>query len=772
MGITYVGEGTPSVATGNPTPSYPAGLQAGDFMVAHCFSSGLTSPSASGATPLAESEGTTSNQQLLVLPRATGGESGTVAVTQSGANLKVSRIHAWRGVLAVGTPYEGFASAAAALSATTQCPDAVATGPGLAVQFTSKDSLAATPTTPAGWTERGNFNTTTSTDATLHVFEKLLAAAGTEPGPAVSYANANECHAQVLILIPEPDAGSLDAAAHDVAAASAGLNTSIKLGAAAADQASASAALTAAIRLAAAAVSSATATGVLSTQIRLGASAQDVATAQGSFGGGVLQAAATDVATAVAALSTSVRLGGAALDQAAAAGTFTNWATVTIAGVLYTGAGSVLDPNFWLDDVPQLGTTVYYDPTNISIAPNGEISSDSNDCQAVVQFLGPNGWALGLLIVTPNMVGYSRGQATASAQLTTAIQLAAAANALATAAASLSTGSSMAAAAFDVATATANLLTNIPLSALASSVASATAALTAQIKLAAAAAAQASASGNLNGVITINAAGQAISSAVASLTTQIQLAAAAQANAAAVGALSAGIRMDAVAQSIVSAAAALATSITFGGSANSVVSASGSLTTARPIIAAAIDVATALATLSTGISLRANAAAIAQASAKLESNVELLAAATAESTASAELTDVIATPPIGAYETDPRYVVTRPRWAFLPLLIFTPRFSRKDPADAVVLTFDLTSSLAANEKLQGPITLTLRTLAGSDASPQTLQRDVPSYDVARKKILLPVAGGLNGRWYYIKVAAATSNPRKSVSLAGLLPVME
>lgn len=549
------------------------------------------------------------------------------------------------------------------------------------------------------------------------------------------------------VVVPS---GNLAADAAAVASASADLSTQVRMAAAAAGAASGTAELTTAIRLAADAVSRAAATGVLDS-------------------GAQLAASASVVATATAALTTAMRFQAAAASAASASARLIDWATVTLSGQLYDGPGGVLDPNFWQGGAaPTVGTTLYYDPTHIEIHPNAEISSDVNDCTAIVMFRdGAGEWHMGLVIITPHLAAYARGEATAAAQLTTAIHLSAAAEALATVAATFSTGAGLEADAAAQADASAGLTTRIPLSALADSLSTAAAALTNEILLAADAAAEASATADMGGVVSLNAAATAVSTALASLTTQIRLGAAAQGEATLAGSLRTGIRLAGEAQSIAHAAGALSTAITLGGSISNVASATADLTTLRPLMAAAVNVATAVATLSTGINLRANASAISSAAASLVSAIELMAEARAESTATAVLTDVISTPPAGIYATDPRYVVAKSRWLSCG---YTPRFSCKDPAERVVLTFDFADALLEDETLEGPITFTIATTAGNDEDANALFDGYPAYDSTKKMIQQPIKGGMPCRDYYIKVKAGTSNAHKTVALAGLLAV--
>lgn len=541
----------------------------------------------------------------------------------------------------------------------------------------------------------------------------------------------------------------MSAAATVVSAAAAAVSTEIRMGASAAGIASSSAALLTAIRLAADAISVSAAAGTLNS-------------------GALLQASAIDVVNAVATLTAAVRFNADAAGTASASGGLTNWASVTLSGELYHGQGGVLDPNFWMDSTPTDGTTIYYDATRIQIYPNGEISSDTNNCAALMQFFDGSSWAVGLLVITPQLVAYADDIASASAQLSTAIELVAAASALASVSAAFSTGAGFAGQATDIASASGSLVTGIPMSALASNVSGAAANLTTAIRLQANALDVAAATADFNGRLSIDAAATAVASALGNLTSQIRLGVVASGQATAAGSMTTAIRAAASAQDIASAGADLVTAIRLGGSANSIASSSGDLSTGAPLFAAALDVATAIATISTGISLRANVQAIAQSNADLGSAIRLLANAFAESRASAVLTDVIETPPIGIYPSDPRYVVSKSRWSFS--CGKTPRFMCKDPIERVVLTFDFSAVLAPDESLDGPITLTIAATSGTDVNPRDLFDGYPAYDMTKRRILQPIKGGISGRDYFVKVAAATSNKQKSLALAALLPV--
>jgi hypothetical protein len=648
------------------------------------------------------------------------------------------------GATATGNDADGNGAASITLSGAPATDSEVLAGADVAL-----NSGTSTVSPGAGWTELSdvalsgflNWQTQARTASTSTTVAWADLATGSDPLEAVMWALEIKAAGGAAI--------DLAAAATDVAAASAALSTQVRLAASATDVASASAALTTAIRLAAAAVDAAAATGTLA-------------------GGATLGATAIDVAVAVGALSTAIAARGSAVDVAVASGALTNWASVTLAGTLYTGQGGALDSHFWLDSVPAVGTTIYYDATHLTIYPNAEVSSDTNSCAAIVQFFDGTSWALGLIVITPGLAANAESSALASAQFTTGVQLVAAANALAAATGAFSTGAGMAASASDAAAAAGALTTKIPLSALALNVVTSVAGLTTQIGLAASAQGRAASNADLNGVIAMAGAGAAVATFAGALSTGIQVSGAAQDSAPAVGSLTTTIRLSGVAQAVVSAASSLATTISLNGAAASSVNATGNLSTARILTAAAIDVASALATIGTGISLAAHAAGITQASGELNTASAAIASAQAESTVTAVLTDVIETPPVGAYITDDTLVVSLNAGRVGTRI--TPRFRAVDPEATDVLTFDLSDQLANGETLKGRVSLQIACIAGMDANATTLFWGVASFDRTGTKILQPRRGGLDGSTYLVKVSAATTNPQKRVALTALLPV--
>ena len=239
-----------------------------------------------------------------------------------------------------------------------------------------------------------------------------------------------------------------------------------------------------------------------------------------------------------------------------------------------------------------------------------------------------------------DLAGNASGQAAASAALTTAIPIAAAA--------------------LSIGTATASLTTAIPVAGVAASVASGSGALTAQVRLSAAALAQAVSSAALSSGIILTAAAVAQAAAAGTLSTAIQLiaAAAAQASASA-GLTTGGSGLSADAQATASASAALtiqiqlsaaalaqatsSASLTAAGSglsasASALSTAQGSVTTQIKLSATALAEAIAVGGLTARIDLSANAITTASASAWLLTAVKLAADASVISAATASLT--------------------------------------------------------------------------------------------------------------------------------------
>jgi hypothetical protein len=220
--------------------------------------------------------------------------------------------------------------------------------------------------------------------------------------------------------------GVLAAALRGSCSVAAALSTQIRVAADAQSEASQSAALTTVIRAAADSLVETSSAGALTTQIQTAAAAAAYSSAVASLttGAGVIASTSRGTCAVAAALSTSIACAAVSSGDATTVAGLTNWATVTLSGTLYAGAGSAVDPLFWGSPIPTVGTTLYYDATHINIATNGEIDSDTNDCSAIVQFFDGSTWQIGTIVITPFMVAYSVATQPSTATLTTQIALA------------------------------------------------------------------------------------------------------------------------------------------------------------------------------------------------------------------------------------------------------------------------------------------------------------------------------------------------------------
>lgn len=98
------------------------------------------------------------------------------------------------------------------------------------------------------------------------------------------------------------------------------------------------------------------------------------------------------------------------------------------------------------------------------------------------------------------------------------------------------------------------------------------------------------------------------------------------------------------------------------------------------------------------------------------------------------------------------------------------RFSSKDPATAVPLTYDFTNGLSPIETLTGSPTIKVSVTYGTDPNASQLTIGAVGFDVAGKKVYVPVSGGLDNVDYDIVVEVATTNPQKFFVLGCILPV--
>lgn len=289
------------------------------------------------------------------------------------------------------------------------------------------------------------------------------------------------------------------------------------------------------------------------------------------------EAANALIAAYQAAAAGFTPLAGGANDTTTAQGSLTNYASVVLTAPLYTGPDSIVGPNaIWSGATPVVGSRVFYDPTFITIHTDGEITSTSNNCQALAQFFTGSTWSELLIVITPNLVSYASDTT--------------------------------------------------------------------------------SASGALQGSDLLNAA------------------------------------------------------------ATDTTSASGTLKGTEP----------------------------------------------APPTLIPSTEWIISTLP-RAFE-----ISLSPR-AF-SVSDAVQRFDIKDPSESVPLTFNFAPDLASGETLSGAPTVSVTVATGTDANPTELLNGTAGFDAAMQEVIQPVTGGLNGVEYEIVVTCATSNPNKTLTLVGVLPV--
>ncbi len=97
-------------------------------------------------------------------------------------------------------------------------------------------------------------------------------------------------------------------------------------------------------------------------------------------------------------------------------------------------------------------------------------------------------------------------------------------------------------------------------------------------------------------------------------------------------------------------------------------------------------------------------------------------------------------------------------------------FDTKDETESVTLTFDFTNALPAGASLSGAPTVSIATLAGTDATPANVLNGAPSIDATGTKVLQPVKGGINGVLYQFVANCATTIATLSPSIIANLPV--
>jgi PKD repeat protein len=98
--VTYVAAGAGSGTTGNPTPSYPAGLQTNDLILLQVTvrDTTTTPTTPAGFTLLYGPDSTGTGRQWIYYRFSNGSETGTITVTVVGTACKIARMYSFRNV--------------------------------------------------------------------------------------------------------------------------------------------------------------------------------------------------------------------------------------------------------------------------------------------------------------------------------------------------------------------------------------------------------------------------------------------------------------------------------------------------------------------------------------------------------------------------------------------------------------------------------------------------------------------------------------------------
>lgn len=507
---------------------------------------------------------------------------------------------------------------------------------------------------------------------------------------------------------------------------------------------------------------------------------------------------AAGVASATGTLSTAAALFSAAAGKATAAAALTNWATVVLVSAnAYTGIGSIYDPYFWLDAVPQFGNTVFYDATFLTIQPTGEIVSTANNINAVVQFNNGSGMAQGLVQLTSGEAAYAYGLASATGNFTTRPSVfAGPAAGVTTAGGALTTGFALAGPAPALASAAGDLTVVIQLAGAATGVASSpTSFLGSAAQLAGAAAATAQALGALqikqvlaggaygdtiargdltHGMVCVGlASGVATGSGV--LLTAKRMVSLGAGLASATGALTTGVRLTATpSAATATGSGALSAAARLGGAAAGLATTLGNLRIGSAFRAPGAGLATAAGVMTTGGGQKGAARSLVTATGTIVARAQLAGAAFAIATGDPILTNLTTNQsPVGMYRGDPNFMIGDRYYNK------TPVFDTIGPSEIRVLTFDFAAAnsptgngLLAGETLISVAQVTVTNSAGNDPTPADIINGLASFDPTQTQVMVPVNSGLGlvANDYYIMVRCPTSNPNKVLERFGLLQI--
>ena len=207
--VTFQAAGGGSGTTGNPTPSYPSGLQSDDLILLQVTvrDTANTPTTPNGFTLLYGPDSTGTGRQWIYYKFATGSESGTITVTIGGSSCKIARMYSFRNVaLSSFTEGGGFGSG----SSSTLYAQSVTTTDTkrLAVSFVFiNDNNAVgsfTGETGGNWGEAvSEYTTSAGSDGCVQLQTATMASAGTISGGSYSMSASDPWGVMAFALKPK-----------------------------------------------------------------------------------------------------------------------------------------------------------------------------------------------------------------------------------------------------------------------------------------------------------------------------------------------------------------------------------------------------------------------------------------------------------------------------------------------------------------------------------------------------------------------------------------
>ncbi len=212
INVTFVGAGSGSGTTGNPTPSYPTGLQANDLILLQVtVRDTVTTPTIpSGFTLLYGPDSTGIGRQWIYYRISDGTQTGTITVTIGNSTVKIARMYAFRNValsnFAEGGGFGfGTVSTISAQSVTTGGPKRLA----LSFVFENYNNAVDSFTGETGgdWTEAvAEFSTTAGSRGCVQLQTAAISPNGTISGGNYTMSSAQRWGVRAFALVPiDPD---------------------------------------------------------------------------------------------------------------------------------------------------------------------------------------------------------------------------------------------------------------------------------------------------------------------------------------------------------------------------------------------------------------------------------------------------------------------------------------------------------------------------------------------------------------------------------------